>query len=59
MEWRISSRCNAGNCVQVAFASDMVSVRDSKNPDGGLLRYSRGDWAVFVHAIKQGEYDLS
>ncbi|MEU4829073.1 DUF397 domain-containing protein [Streptosporangium sp. NPDC023615] len=57
MEWRISSYCNGGNCVQVAFAPDTVSVRDSKVLDGPVLRYSPGDWSAFVRAVKQGAYD--
>ncbi|MGC5012803.1 DUF397 domain-containing protein [Streptosporangium sp. DT93] len=53
----MSSYCNGGNCVQVAFAPDAVSVRDSKVPDGPMLHYSHGDWSTFVRAVKQGAYD--
>ncbi|SNT47032.1 protein of unknown function [Streptosporangium subroseum] len=57
LEWRISSRCNGGNRVQVAFEQDVVNVRDPKNPDGAVPRYSFGDWSAFVQAAKQGECD--
>ncbi|WP_371780395.1 DUF397 domain-containing protein [Streptosporangium subroseum] len=59
LEWRISSRCNTGNCVQVAFEQDIVNVRDSKSPDDAVLRYSFGDWSAFIQAVKQGECDYS
>ncbi|GGS61154.1 hypothetical protein GCM10010156_19910 [Planobispora rosea] len=59
LDWRISSRCNGGGCVQVAFADNMIVVRDSKHPDNGMLRYSHSEWLAFTRAVKQGAYDLA
>ena len=30
----------------------MVAVRDSKNPDGGLLAFSSQRWTAFTRRIK-------
>ncbi|PZS11846.1 MAG: hypothetical protein DLM60_23520 [Pseudonocardiales bacterium] len=36
--WRKSTRStDVANCVEVAFASSVVALRDSKNPAGGVL----------------------
>lgn len=47
--WRKSSRSQPENCVEVAI-SDSALVRDSKNPDGGILAFPRDSWARFVNA---------
>ncbi|MEU4769004.1 DUF397 domain-containing protein [Actinosynnema sp. NPDC023794] len=51
--WRKSSRSgggNEGNCVEVAFASPVVAVRDSKKPDAGRLAFSASAWQRFVRS---------
>ncbi|WP_432099537.1 DUF397 domain-containing protein [Streptomyces sp. WAC 04229] len=42
-------RENGGNCVEVApGCTDVVPVRDSKNPDGPVMVDSRSAWAAFT-----------
>jgi hypothetical protein len=57
--WHKSSRSggNGGNCVEVAELVDAVAVRDSKQPDGGVLIFERAGWTSFVDAAKNGEFD--
>ncbi|ATE57281.1 DUF397 domain-containing protein [Actinosynnema pretiosum] len=44
-KWRKSSRSNAAaNCVEVARTPNGVLVRDSKNPNGPVLRFSAAAW---------------
>jgi hypothetical protein len=54
MNWRKSSYSGQGNCVEVAPLRDGVAVRDSKDPDGAVLRFGSDDWRVFVGGIKAG-----
>ena len=46
-------------CVEVAFISDAVGVRDSKaHGEGPVLAFTPHEWRVFVGAVKRGEFDL-
>lgn len=52
--WKKSSYSNAlGNCVETKLSSTDADVRDSTNPDGPVLSFSRPDWEQFLRAIKQ------
>ena len=56
IEWRKASYStgNGGNCVEVGSAARAVAVRDSKNPDGPKLAFSREGWQRFTLAVKSG-----
>jgi Domain of unknown function (DUF397) len=51
------SFCNS-NCVEVASLPDGgVGVRDSKNADGPILRFTSDDWRAFLAEARLGEFD--
>lgn len=58
--WRKSSysQPTQSDCVEVARVGSAKAVRDSKNPEGGVLTLGRDVWAAFVSRVKQGAYDL-
>ncbi|HEY1346575.1 MAG TPA: DUF397 domain-containing protein, partial [Streptosporangiaceae bacterium] len=41
-----------GQCVEVAPVAGAVAVRDSKNPAGPRLIFTRQAWAAFVEGVK-------
>lgn len=55
--WRKSSRSggNNGQCVEVV--SGVRAVRDSKNPNGGVLPLKGVAAAAFMTAVKAGKFD--
>jgi hypothetical protein len=59
-EWRKSSRSSPScdNCVEVAFVDGAIAVRDSKNPQKGILIFTPDEWDAFVAGTKDGEFDL-
>lgn len=59
MNWRKSSYSggNGGGCVEVAARHGERLVRDSKQPDGGVLRFTTSDLAALIEAVKDGELD--
>jgi hypothetical protein len=55
--WRKSSRSGADGCVEVGEVGDVL-VRDSKDPSGPVLRFTREEWAAFVGGAEAGEFDM-
>lgn len=55
--WRKSAASNSGGCVEVAVADRSVLTRDSKNPDGPVLRVSAAAWAAFLTAAREKNFD--
>lgn len=57
--WVKSARSsgNCDNCVEVAFVDTAIAVRDSKDPHGPVLIYTRAEWDAFVGGVKDGEFD--
>jgi hypothetical protein len=55
LRWRKSSYSGQGaNCVEVVSVRQGSAVRDSKDPDGPVLRFSANAWRAFVAAVKSG-----
>lgn len=48
--WRKSSFSGPpdNDCVEVAFDSALVGLRDSKNPAAGVLVFDRSAWQALV-----------
>lgn len=68
--WRkaATSTDDDGNCVEVAVVEapgtghkaglgSLYVLRDSKNPDGPKLFFTRSEWDAFVGGVKLGEFD--
>jgi hypothetical protein len=54
--WRKSQRCDSGSCVEVAPTVDGMAMRDSKQADGPILRFSRNGWSEFVNGLRAGDF---
>jgi hypothetical protein len=52
--WRKSSYSfSNGNCVEVALLpGGTVGLRDSKNPDGPVLRFTPGEFAALIRGMR-------
>ncbi|HKB29381.1 MAG TPA: DUF397 domain-containing protein [Streptosporangiaceae bacterium] len=48
------SGSEGGQCVEIASISNGTAVRDSKDPDGPVLRFTRDQWRTFVADVKAG-----
>jgi hypothetical protein len=46
-------------CVEVAMAQGGVLVRDSKNPGGPALWFTRFEWIAFLYGVLAGEFGLN
>jgi hypothetical protein len=65
--WRKSSYSsgNGGACVEVAVVpgskegSDyVITMRDSKDPDGPVLTFTPAEWEAFTLGVQDGEFDV-
>ena len=52
--WRKSSYsgANGGNCIEIAAAARTVVVRDSKDPEGPVLKFGPYAWQRFADQVK-------
>jgi Domain of unknown function (DUF397) len=57
-QWRKSSRSNNGTCVELARLSDgSIGVRNSNNPQAGMVRFTPAEVDAFLQGAKAGEFD--
>ena len=59
--WVKSSRSGptGGNCVEVAFLADGgVAMRNSRDPEGSALIFTRAEWDAFLGGARDGEFGL-
>jgi uncharacterized protein DUF397 len=49
---------NNGACVELRLVDDKVQMRDSKNPDGETLLFTRAEYTAFLDSILDGELRL-
>lgn len=57
--FRKSSHSEGANgCVETCVRDSRHLVRDSKNPEGGVLALESSVWAAIVAQIKRGAYDF-
>lgn len=54
--WVKSSFSGSGNCVEVRACGAGVQVRDSKDPDGPVLTFTRAEWAAFLAGVVADEF---
>ncbi len=58
VQWRKASASSSnGTCVELAPVPEGVAVRDSKDPLGPVLRFTREELASFLAGAKAGEFD--
>jgi uncharacterized protein DUF397 len=56
MTWRKSSFSgtqDGGDCVEVAFSTVLVGLRDSKNSDGPTISINALNWRAFLATTRQ------
>jgi len=58
VRWRKSRHSSQAECVELAWLSgDAVGVRNSRDPAGAVLHFTRGEMEAFVRGVKDGEFD--
>lgn len=58
LHWVKSSLSFANsNCVEVAVREGEYLVRNSRDPEGPALIFTKGEWLAFKAGITAGEFD--
>ena len=55
IEWRKSPASAGGDCVEVGFDDDVVLVRDSSDPGGPRLAFTRSQWSAFLTGVRTSD----
>ena len=55
-QWRRSTYCANGACIEVATDGPNVGIRDSKAPDAGELWLTPVEFRAFVAAVRDGNF---
>ncbi len=50
------SGSEGGGCVEIAAMPNGTAARDSKDPNGPILRFSADAWRTFVRNVKAGRH---
>ena len=59
IEYKVSSFCSFGNCVEVGRSPEgAVMVRDTKDR-AQELTFTDEEWVAFVAGVKAGEFDFA
>jgi hypothetical protein len=45
------------NCVELSREGDEILMRDSKDPQGPVLRFTPDEMAAFLGGVRLGEFD--
>jgi len=57
--WHKSTASAETDCVEVATVGESVLVRNSRDPLGSKLSFSRQEWAAFLMGVSNAEFTLS
>jgi hypothetical protein len=59
LSWVKSSLSFAnGNCVEVASLPEGgIGIRDSRDREGAILRFTPDEWHAFLGGVRNGEFD--
>ena len=58
ISWRKAAASGNNGCVELAaLPGGGIAVRDSKDPSGPVLSFTRHEWVSFLDGLGKGEFD--
>ena len=57
--WQRAEGDASQGAVEVAFVDDLIGLRNSAEPQGAVLVFTRPEWDAFVSGAQDGEFDLA
>lgn len=59
MSWVKSQFCDTSSCVEAMRVENEIWMRDSKDPDGPILKFPAREWSQFMADINKNKSDLA
>lgn len=56
--WRKSTFCSSNSCVEVGLVDSQIIIRNSRDVDGPVVRFTEAEWTAFLDGARRGEFDL-
>lgn len=57
--WRKGRRsAESANCVEARLVGDLIEVRNSNDPTGPSVLFSREEWRAFTGSVVDGDFAL-
>jgi len=57
--WWKSSHSGPNGCVEVTVVDGQIAVRNSRDRQGPILRFTTDEWQAFLDGVQDGEFDLA
>jgi hypothetical protein len=54
---KASASAPEGSCVEQRRHAGLIEVRDTKDPDGPVLRFTHAEFAAWLDGARRGEFD--
>jgi hypothetical protein len=54
---KASASDDDGSCVELRRHAGLIEVRDTKDPDGPVLRFTHAEFAAWLDGARRGEFD--
>jgi Domain of unknown function (DUF397) len=56
--WQRAPGDDSNRGIEVAFVDDLIGLRNSAQPAGPVLVFTKPEWEAFVAGAQNGEFDL-
>jgi hypothetical protein len=56
--WQRAPGDVSGAGIEVAFVDDLIGLRNSAQPTGPVLVFTKAEWEAFVEGAQNGEFNL-
>lgn len=57
--WVRSRHCDTNSCVEAADLGSEVAIRNSQNPNGPVVLFTKEEWRAFVGGVRDGDFNFA
>lgn len=57
--WVKSRRCDTNACLEAADLGNVVAVRNSTQPGGPVVEFTKDEWKAFIGGVEDGDFRFS